>query len=100
MSTRAYMGKILRIDLSAGTISEESLRMDWQKMKSQTYDLAERLLEYSVRIIKIVEQLPNTRAGDHVAGQLLRSETSPYSMFNVGRSMFDVRPARNALKPV
>ncbi len=29
MSTRAYMGKILRIDLTAGTISEESLRMDW-----------------------------------------------------------------------
>jgi four helix bundle protein len=38
----------------------------------------ERLLEYSVRIIKIVEQLPNTRTGNHVAGQLLRSGTSPY----------------------
>ena len=47
-------------------------------MKRQTYDLEERLLEYSVRIIKIVEQLPNTRAGNHVAGQLLRSGTSPY----------------------
>ena len=35
-------------------------------------------LEYSVRIIKIVEQLPNTRTGNHVAGQLLRSGTSPY----------------------
>ena len=29
-------------------------------MKKQTYDLEERLLEYSVRIIKIVEHLPNT----------------------------------------
>ncbi len=47
-------------------------------MKKQTYDLEERLLEYSVRIIKIVEQLPNTRAGNHVAGQLLKSGTSPY----------------------
>ncbi len=47
-------------------------------MKRQTYDLEERLLEYSVRIIKIVEQLPNTRAGNHVSGQLLRSGTSPY----------------------
>ena len=47
-------------------------------MKKQTYDLEERLLEYSVRIIKIVEQLPNTRTGNHVAGQLLRSGTSPY----------------------
>ncbi len=31
-----------------------------------------------MRIIKIVEQLPNTRAGNHVSGQLLRSGTSPY----------------------
>jgi four helix bundle protein len=47
-------------------------------MKKERYDLEERLLEYSVRIIKIVEQLPNTRTGNHVAGQLLRSGTSPY----------------------
>jgi len=31
------------------------------------YDLEERLLEYSVRIIKIVEQLPNTRVGNHTS---------------------------------
>jgi len=37
-------------------------------MKAQGYDLEERLLAYSVRIIKLVEQLPNTRAGNHVAG--------------------------------
>jgi four helix bundle protein len=47
-------------------------------MNQQTYDLEERLLEYSVRIIKIVDQLPNTRVGNHVAGQLLKSGTSPY----------------------
>ena len=47
-------------------------------MKRQTYDLEERLLQYSVRIIKLVEQLPNTRTGNHVAGQLLRSGNSPY----------------------
>lgn len=45
---------------------------------NQKYDLEERLLEYSVRIIKIVEMLPNTRTGNHIAGQLLRSGTSPY----------------------
>ena len=48
-------------------------------MKRQTYDLEERLLEYSVRIIKIVRRLPNTRTIGHDAGQLLRSGTSPYS---------------------
>ena len=40
--------------------------------------MEERLLEYSVRIIKLVEKIPNTRAGIHVSGQLLRSGTSPY----------------------
>ncbi len=47
-------------------------------MNKQTYDLEDRLLEYSVRIIKVVEQLSNTHAGKHVAKQLLRSGTSPY----------------------
>ena len=44
----------------------------------QKYDLEERLLDFSVRIIKLVEHLPSTRIGNHVAGQLLRSGTSPY----------------------
>jgi len=42
----------------------------------ETYDLEERLLEYAARIIRLVEKLPDTRAGNHVAGQLLRSGTS------------------------
>lgn len=49
------------------------------KMNEREYDLEERLLEYSVRIIKLVEQLPNTRTGNHVAGQLMKSGTSPYA---------------------
>ena len=44
----------------------------------QKYDLEERLLEFSVRIIKLVEHLPSTRTGNHIAGRLLRSGTSPY----------------------
>ena len=42
----------------------------------ETYDLEERLLEYAARIIRLVEKLPDTRTGNHVAGQLLRSGTS------------------------
>lgn len=45
---------------------------------NQKYNLEERLLAYSVRVVKVVEQLPNSRTGNHVAGQLLRSGTSPY----------------------
>jgi len=48
------------------------------KMQNQGYDLEERLLNYSVRSIKIAEPLPNTRAGNHIAGQLIRSGTLPY----------------------
>ena len=48
-------------------------------MKQQIYDLEERLLEYSVRIIKLVDQMPNSKTGNHISGQLLRSGTSPYA---------------------
>jgi four helix bundle protein len=41
------------------------------------FDLEERLLDYAVRIIRLVDALPSTRAGRHVADQLLRCGTSP-----------------------
>jgi four helix bundle protein len=40
------------------------------------YDLEERLLEYAAQIIFLVEKLPNSRSGNHIAGQLLRCGTS------------------------
>jgi len=46
-------------------------------MAEREYDLEERLLEYAAQIVRLVEKLPNTRAGNHIAGQLLRSGTSP-----------------------
>jgi four helix bundle protein len=42
-----------------------------------TFDLEERLLEYAVRIIRLVDALPAGPAGRHVANQLLRCGTSP-----------------------
>jgi four helix bundle protein len=41
------------------------------------FDLEGRLLEYSAGIIRLVDQLPRTLAGNHVGDQLLRSGTSP-----------------------
>jgi four helix bundle protein len=41
------------------------------------FDLEERLLEYAVRIIRLIDALPASRAGRHVADQLLRCGTSP-----------------------
>lgn len=40
-------------------------------------DLEERLIDFSVRIIKIVNKLPNSKSGNHPGGQLIRSGTSP-----------------------
>ena len=45
--------------------------------KDSRYDLEDRLLEYSARIIRLVDALPSTRAARHVADQLLRCGTSP-----------------------
>ena len=41
------------------------------------FDLEERLLEFASAVIDLSEKLPNTRAGNHVAGQILRCGTSP-----------------------
>ena len=46
-------------------------------VKEGSFDLKDRLIEYAVRIIRLTEALPNTKAGVHVAGQILRSGTSP-----------------------
>ena len=46
--------------------------------KANVYNLEERLLEFSVKVIEVSENLPKTRAGNHLAGQLLRAGTSPY----------------------
>jgi four helix bundle protein len=40
-------------------------------------DIDERLLDFSVRCGKVVDALPNTPVGRHVAGQLVRCSTSP-----------------------
>src|SRR2546423_9726704 len=40
-------------------------------------ELLERLIDFAARIGKVVDALPDTRMGRHVAGQLIRSGTSP-----------------------
>ncbi len=45
--------------------------------KMNRLDLEERLIDFAVLIIEISKLLPNTRIGNHLAGQLVRSGTSP-----------------------
>ncbi len=39
--------------------------------------LEERLIDFAVTIVSVVEALPNSKAGNHIAHQLIRSGTSP-----------------------
>ena len=41
------------------------------------YDLEERLLEFSTRVIRLSRKIETGEAGRHIANQLLRSSTSP-----------------------
>ncbi len=53
-------------------------------MQERKYDLEDRLVEYTCRIIDVVEALPDTRAGNYIAGQLIKSCHSP--TFNYGEA--------------
>jgi len=41
------------------------------------FDLENRLIDFTCRMIDVVESLPNTRAGGYMASQLIRSCHSP-----------------------
>lgn len=41
------------------------------------FDLEERLIDYAVLIIQIADNMIDTRAGNHIAGQIVRSGTHP-----------------------
>jgi four helix bundle protein len=46
-------------------------------MNEKKYDLEDRLIDFAVAIIILVENLPNSKSAVHLGGQLLRSGTSP-----------------------
>jgi len=46
-------------------------------VKDGAYDLKDRLINYAVRIIRLTENLPPSKAGSHISQQILRSGTSP-----------------------
>lgn len=64
--------------------------------------LEERLIDFAVRIITIVNELPNNKAGSHLGSQLIRSETSPalnYGEAQSGKSRKDfIHKMKIALK--
>ncbi|HEY8188993.1 MAG TPA: four helix bundle protein [Pyrinomonadaceae bacterium] len=63
--------------------------MDDEKVKkdpqSKAIELEERLIDFAVRIIKLAASLPKTPAGKHIAGQIVRSGTSPAPNYGEAR---------------
>jgi four helix bundle protein len=63
--------------------------MDDEKVKkdpqSKAIELEERLIDFAVRIIKLAASLPKTPAGRHIAGQIVRSGTSPAPNYGEAR---------------
>src|SRR6266446_136887 len=53
--------------------------------QSKGAELEERLIDFAVRIIKLTSRLPKTPAGKHIAGQILRSGTSPAPNYGEAR---------------
>jgi len=54
--------------------------------KTERYNLQDRLIDFAVRIMSVVEALPSTRIGNHIAGQLVRSGTSPAPNYGEAQS--------------
>ena len=46
-------------------------------MQNRKFDLEDRFVDYTCKMIDVVEALPNTRSGNYIAGQLIRSCHSP-----------------------
>jgi four helix bundle protein len=76
------------------------------------YDLDERLIDSAALMIIVTESLFNTRAGNYIAGQLVRSGTSPALHYGEAQSaesradfihklkilLKELRESRNALR--
>lgn len=46
-------------------------------MKTRTYNIEDRLINFSVSILDLSEKLPTSYAAKHLGNQLIRSGTSP-----------------------
>src|SRR5215213_1101465 len=49
-------------------------------------DIEDRVIDFAVRTGKVVDALPDTRLGRHIAGQLVRCGTSPPPNYDEARA--------------
>jgi four helix bundle protein len=50
------------------------------------YDLHERLIDFAVMIINITKSVENSKAGNHLVGQIIRSGSSPSLNYSEAQS--------------
>jgi len=55
------------------------------KPQARADELEERLIDFAVRFVKLSANLPKTSAGKHMAGQIMRSGTSPAPNYGEAR---------------
>ena len=60
-------------------------KISTKSSQSRADDLEQRLIDFAVRIVKLSANLPRTPAGKHIAGQILRSGTSPAPNYGEAR---------------
>jgi four helix bundle protein len=58
----------------------------YEVVRDRTYDLEERLITFAVTILDLAEKMPSTRVGNHIAGQIIRSGTSPAPNYGEAQS--------------
>ena len=78
------------MEIGSETVPEshaESLRSAPEDKNSQSKakELEDRLVDFAVRIIRLTHALPKSPAGKHIAGQILRSGTSPAPNYGEAR---------------
>lgn len=50
------------------------------------YDLHQRLIDFAVMIINLAKDIENSKAGNHLTGQIIRSGTSPSLNYSEAQS--------------
>jgi four helix bundle protein len=68
--------------MNSKVTSHEPLDVDSQSLADA---LEERLIDFAVRVVRLSARLPRTSAGKHIAGQILRSGTSPAPNYGEAR---------------
>jgi len=59
---------------------------EYPTMREKKFDLQDRFIDFAVRIIRLSEAIPESKAGKHICSQVLRSGTSPAPNYGEAQS--------------